>query len=612
MAHKVAPSDKVAPALFCDIGDILGVPIFSPPPPHLEDLNVFPFVAGVLHKLREDGVRLGIISNTGNETADTVNNVLQKSGLAEFFEKDLLIYSSVVGLTKNSPEIFQLAAEKAGLAGNPDQCMFVGEDPRERSFAVQAGFCVGRDLSLLGDTFSPSTVIAKPDISNLKACIEDSKLAGLDADPGPDDPTDFHSLLGRLEASRSKLPPLYRETVFKPFVNKLHELGSAAFSQILFSDPGREGAGGLMMDIGHAILQNGELFNEKATDAFEEVISDLYDGFLSAQDRKGIKSPDRAVVAPLVKWGNPNFGPYTWPVDATDEAFNVRAAIVNLPPANALHGLMAWAALGHETAGHDILHADVGLRPELSRLIQQELEKQNIGFGLAEYWSTRIDETASDVMGILNMGPAAGIGLVAYFRGLNAAFSGVPKLRSSGPANDPHPADILRGYLAASTVRLLSFDGASAWANFIEQETDKDVDTISLSGIVVSPQVARQSAEIVAEVLATHKSQILQNHALIEIQDWRNRDEDIVTQLREVLTTTTPLSVELASGVFAAHVVSAAVMAALSKDANIPVLFGRMLAILKTMHDKNPSWGPLFIAHPSTVSRDLSYILHRA
>jgi hypothetical protein len=272
---------------------------------------------------------------------------------------------------------------------------------------------------------------------------------------------------------------------------------------------------------------------------------------------------------------------------------------------------MGWSALGHETAGHDILHADDGLQPELATLVQKELTKEHIGFGLAEYWSSRIDETASDVMGILNMGPAAAIGLICFFRGLNAAGSGKARLRSRGPSKDPHPADILRGFLAAATVRLLSFDGASEWANIIESETEKDLDDVVLSGILVSPTVARQSAEIVAEVLVTQKSKILANHALIEIQDWRNRDEDIVNQLREVLTTTTPLSVEFAGGVFAAHVVSAAVMAALSKGANLSVLFSRMIGILKIMHDKNASWGPLFVTHPSNVSRDLCYIPHR-
>lgn len=598
---------KISPVVFCDIGDILGV--VTPPPPPLERLDVFPFVAESLEKLCANGNRLGIISNTGEQTAASLNKVLRDVGVLNYFEKDLLIYSSVVKLTKDSPDIFRLAAKKAGLADKPEMCLFVGEDPRERSYAAQVGFRVARELSLLsGDIFSLASLKAKPKIPNLDECIEDTRLAALDSDPGPEEPLEFDSVMARLKAARAKLPPLYRGTVFKPFVAKLGELGATGFNKILLRDPDRDRVGGLMLDITHAILQNGELYNDKATDAFEEVVSDLYDGFLSAQDRKGIKAPDHAVVPPLVKWGNPNFGPYTWPVDATHEGFEVEAAIVSLPPANARRGLLAWAALGHETAGHDILHADSGLQPELAKLIQRKLEDAHIGFGLPEYWSIRIDETASDVMGILNMGPAAAIGLIAYFRGLNAAYTGVPRLRNEGPAKDMHPADVLRGYLAASTVRLLSFDGAAHWANLIEEETDKDVTEIHLNGILVSPKVARQSAEIVAGALVAEKSEVLSNHALIEIQDWRNKDEEIVSQLSKVLTTTTTLSVELASGVYAAHVVSAAVMAALSQGADLPVLFSRMVAILKMMHDKNPSWGPLFILHPSTVSRSMSYV----
>lgn len=254
----------------------------------------------------------------------------------------------------------------------------------------------------------------KPDIANLANCIEDSRRSFLDGDTGPIDPTDYNLLRGRLEASRDKLPPLYREAVFKPFVRELNDLGASRFTSILLRDPTKEGEAGLLLDIAHAILQNGEGYQARATDAFQELVSDLYDGFLSAEDRRGVKPPDLGVIPPLVKWGRPDFGPYTWPVDATS-SFGVQAAIVNLPPANARLGIMAWAALGHETAGHDILNADTGLKAELTQAVRQALEQANMGHGLPEYWSSRIDETASDVLGILNMGPAAGIGLLAIF-----------------------------------------------------------------------------------------------------------------------------------------------------------------------------------------------------
>ena len=155
----------------------------------------------------------------------------------------------------------------------------------------------------------------------------------------------------------------------------------------------------------------------------------------------------------------------------------------------------------------------------------------NLGSHLAQYWRDRIDETASDVMGILNMGPAAGIGLIAFFRGLNAAFTGEVKLRSSGPESDVHPADILRGYLAAETVRLLEFSDAAAWADAIEEETDKDVATIRLAGQVITKENAKKSAKAVAVAVVKRQLPSLENHSLGNIQNWRDRDEDIVAEL---------------------------------------------------------------------------------
>ena len=250
----------------------------------------------------------------------------------------------------------------------------------------------------------------KPDISNLKNCVQDVIKSVLENDLGPNDPINYSQLRNRLEASENKLPSLYREKFFRPYVNILNELGETGFTDILIRDPRREREAGLMLDIAHAILQNGEGYNEIATDSFQEVCSDLYDGFLSAEDRMGIEPPDRGVISPLVKWGRPNDGPYTYTVVATS-IFGCEAAVVNVPPSHARSGLLSWAALGHETAGHDILHADTGLHQELSNAVLTALENQGLKDGLPEYWSLRIDETASDVCGILNMGPAAGIGV---------------------------------------------------------------------------------------------------------------------------------------------------------------------------------------------------------
>ncbi|OPY74173.1 MAG: hypothetical protein A4E62_00030 [Syntrophorhabdus sp. PtaU1.Bin002] len=447
---------------------------------------------------------------------------------------------------------------------------------------------------------------AKPDITNLRKCIDDAKKAAMDGDTGPKDPTDYSQLRGRLEACREKLPPLYREAVFKPYAATLDELGQSGFTKILLRDPERESDAGLMLDIAHSILQNGEGYKETTTDSFQEVISDLYDGFLSAEDRQGVKPPDKGTIPPLVKWGRPDFGPYTWPVDATS-VFGLQAGVVNLPPANAKRGLLAWAALGHETTGHDILYADTGLLQELATKVRKALEEKNVGQGLPEYWADRIDETASDILGILNIGPSAGIGLIGYFRALNEAYTGEGRLRNDGPEDDPHPADIIRGYLAASAVGLLKFSGANGWAKVIQAETEKDLTRIRLGGAVVSPEDARQSAGIVASTLMRSKMECLDNHALGDIQDWRDHDETITKKLRAILTSANQLPKTYAKGLYAAHVVAAAVTAALSKDGDVDLLFSRMVTILKTMHDGNASWGPLYVAHPGDIMAIRAY-----
>jgi hypothetical protein len=453
--------------------------------------------------------------------------------------------------------------------------------------------------------------MSQPDIRNLANCVEDARLAGLDQDPGSAAPTDFHALRGRLQAVRARFSPLYQQVAFDPFVATLDQLGERDFTRILISDPDGDGTGGLMLDIAQALLQRGEKFEAKALGAFQEVVSDLYDGFLSAEDRRGVNPPDKEVDPPLVKFGNPAFGPYTWPADAT-KSFGLRVAVVNLPPANVRRGLLAWPALGHETAGHDILHADDGLLAEVSSAIRTGLAQDNDTTDLAGYWADRIDETASDVFGILNMGPAAGIGLIGFFRGLNAAFSGVAKLRSVGPDSDVHPADIVRGFLAAGTVRLLEFGGAADWADVIEGETEKDLATIRLAGKTIDPKVAKKSAEIVARVIVTHPMKSLENHSLGEIQNWRDADEGIAQRLSESLTTANPVPTDLPSKVFAAHMVAAATMAALAQEANIPALFQRMLDLLKQKHDTNPTFGPLLVRHPGNISRDRAYLPFRS
>ena len=591
---------------FFDLGGTLVDPVLGSDG-KLTGFTALPGTKAGLQRLAEFKLRLGIISDTGDADVGLIWTALAADGLLDFFTPELVLFSGEVNLDKSTRVIFRLAKARDRALATPSLCRYVGEDPAERRTARSAGMRTSRSLEAALRTVEQEVRVGLPNLSNLAACVEDARDAGLDGTAGPPEPHDYNQLLGRLEAAKMSLPPIYRQGVAEPFIAKLRNIGQQGFNQILQRDPRRESSAGLMFDIAQAILQNGEGFEPIATDGFEEIVSDLYDGFLSAEDRAGIKPPDDTVLAPLVKWGNPDFGPYTWPIDAVS-SFDCEAAVVNLPPANARHGLFAWAALGHETAGHDILHADDGLQDEISRAVRAAIVADGLGGGLADYWSQRIDETASDVMGVLNMGPAAGIGLVVYFRGLNAAFGGVATLRNDGPDDDPHPADILRGSLAAATVRLLSFDGAAAWADAIDQETEKDVTQIRIGGVPLSVERAKRSCEVVANVIAAHPMRALNNHSLIDIQNWRNTDEDIARELQQSLVTNTPINASREAGIYAAHVVAAATVAALEGKVTIANIFQRMVAVLKRMHDANPSWGPLFVRHPGSIYRDFTYI----
>jgi hypothetical protein len=448
--------------------------------------------------------------------------------------------------------------------------------------------------------------MSRIEFPNMRACVEDSRNAVAAKRRGPDDPTDFRALLRRLAAAARRLPRLYRQVVLRPYVAELEGIGPADFKAILDADPNREGEASLLLDIAHAILQNGDRYEDQATDAFQEVVADLYDGFLSAEDRAGVKPPDHGVIAPLVKWGSPESGPYTWPVDDTS-GYGAMAGIVSLPPSHTSAGLMGWSALSHETAGHDILHADDGLLLELKRAVRVALENARLPRPLPTYWSSRIDETASDVLGILNMGPAAGIGIIAYFRG----FSRQLRLSTEGEADDPHPADVLRGWLASETVRLLSFRNRDAWAEALSAETDADAGTspILLEETRVSREAAVRSAGIVAGTLVNTPLECLEGRALGRIQDWADRDEKIVLEMRRHLRSNARAKAyKRVRNHYAAHVVAAAVYEALrDPKAEVGAVHGRMLTILEKMHNANPAWGPLFLSRAKAVRFHLAH-----
>jgi FMN phosphatase YigB (HAD superfamily) len=130
-------------AVFFDIGDTLASPRVVEG--RLTGLDVYPFVPELLTRLAavapgKPTVTLGLISNTGDETAASMQQLLVESGLSTQVEPALCLFSSVEGLDKSQPAFFALARDRAGRPAS--RCLFVGEDAAERAVAVSVGFRV--------------------------------------------------------------------------------------------------------------------------------------------------------------------------------------------------------------------------------------------------------------------------------------------------------------------------------------------------------------------------------------------------------------------------------------------------------------------------------------
>jgi FMN phosphatase YigB (HAD superfamily) len=131
-----------AVAVFFDIGDTLASPIVRSG--HLAGLELYPFVPEVLERIRSGAgatpVAVGLISNTGNESAERLAAVLADAGLARLVDAHLCLFSSVEGMDKSQPAFFSLAVTRAGLPAA--RCVFVGESADERTVAAAAGLRV--------------------------------------------------------------------------------------------------------------------------------------------------------------------------------------------------------------------------------------------------------------------------------------------------------------------------------------------------------------------------------------------------------------------------------------------------------------------------------------
>lgn len=93
-----------------------------------------------LQKLRDAGLRLGVVSNSDGR----VDQALQAAGLRKYF--DVVIDSALVGVEKPDPRIFHAALEALGVA--PEEALYVGDLYEVDVVGARAA---GMDAVLLGE-----------------------------------------------------------------------------------------------------------------------------------------------------------------------------------------------------------------------------------------------------------------------------------------------------------------------------------------------------------------------------------------------------------------------------------------------------------------------------
>jgi hypothetical protein len=408
------------------------------------------------------------------------------------------------------------------------------------------------------------------------------------------------------------LPKVYHSV----FVDPLKELFTNHFDQVLQDISASGGDDIPFRDWLDSIQQRNDKYLREPTHAFQYLMNDLYAGWSDSESRFGIKPPDNQVVPPLSRWGRPDMGPYTVAVRSRlRQEFGVAMSVVTMGPALSKNIAM-WGALAHE-CGHDITIADNGLLEGRAQKIYsqilnaRELQGQEVIYNgspeplakrAAEVWKFWITETIADVLGILNFGPSSGIAFATLVIGLRNGT-----LSTRGSANDSHPIDALRVFMAADLVREISSlngDTRKSWADALIKITEKYIRSKNkfelgwgspsgFSPTVEFPfEAMRETTKIVAKTLAFGQLETLENHYLAEVNTWADNDETIAVRIADNFLSEKEPSTESRPGetkVHPAHLIAGAVYA-LTESSNLSAITNLTVSALSKSYDKDKVW----------------------
>lgn len=295
---------------------------------------------------------------------------------------------------------------------------------------------------------------------------------------------DFEPLQSRIKSllDNNLCPTAYRSALVEPFYNILQSK-SISWFRLQLETPNRE-----IECVAHSILQN---FDPDATrpipfeniKALREVISDLYQTFLQKKCATGASIGCKKISSPAPNLYDDGLSTFSHPL----RSLGTKVSIVNFPTWYAKKSAVLWGCLGHEVLGHDILAAYDSALPELQLEVGTALAKQGLAH-MVNYWTLWLEESAADILSVLNLGPASAFSLIAFLRAFTPGASASDyKLSPIGYFNDVHPLDLARGFLVAYATQELaskgSFPGAQTYAQGVMEQVNRDaqgIETVSL------------------------------------------------------------------------------------------------------------------------------------
>ena len=404
------------------------------------------------------------------------------------------------------------------------------------------------------------------------------------------------------------LPLAFRNAFVNPLLNELD-------SQDLQDPVSLETFGGAVYDHNPKFGVSGQLHQ------FLAVVSDFYRSFLSAKRRAMADFPLlEPSLPPLATFKNAgDFGPFTITAESTQRAIGVPLGVVSLPSVYKDDPIL-WASLAHETGGHDVIHADVELEPELADDVRSLFGVSEISSGqsLSQkqlqglLWSFWIDETAADIYGLLNIGPQFAVNLAL----LLAALGGqAPTIRSSTGVNpetgmiDEHPTDILRIHVAIGVVQSLRGLSVTTRQQYIADlealatlcaggatevqlqgnlpaSSEPGAPTVQLNESI-DLSVMQQGAVSVGALIANTKANALGGHNIQELETWDDLDEQAAQRIATSLAAGTAVD-DMGDD---AQVLAGATVALTAKPKSYDQVNPLIRQALTKSFDRDPIWG---------------------